>query len=59
MRMTKGKEGKPDSVDETFLNHVIWYSATNWQRPYPGESRIQSPDAFLRVAARHPAHDDD
>jgi YVTN family beta-propeller protein len=50
--MTKGKEGKADSVDENFLNHVIWYSATNWKRPYPGESRIQSPAAFVKAAAQ-------
>ncbi|MDB6086747.1 MAG: beta-propeller repeat protein, partial [Gammaproteobacteria bacterium] len=41
--MTKGKEGKADSVDENFLNHVIWYSATDWKRPYPGDTKILWP----------------
>ena len=56
--MTKGKQGKADSVDENFLNHVIWYSATNWKRPYPGEKRIQWPAALVRAAA-HKSQDSD
>ena len=58
-RMTRGKEGKADSVDENFLNHVIWYSATNWKRPYPGEARIEWPAAFVRAAALHKGQDHD
>jgi hypothetical protein len=59
--MTKGREGKADAVDENFLNHVIWYSATNWKRPYPGEPAIQWPGAFVKAALAKPArdHDDD
>ncbi len=59
--MTKGKEGHADAVDETFLNHVIWYSATDWKRPYPGERAIQWPGAFVKAALAKPArdHDDD
>ncbi len=57
-QMTKGKEAKPDAVDEDFLNHVTWYSATNWKRPYPGESKILPPDGFVKAAA-HTAHDSD
>jgi hypothetical protein len=57
-QMTKGKEGKPDSVDENFLNHAIWYSATNWKRPYPGEARIEFPASFVKAAA-HKTHDTD
>lgn len=53
-QMTRGKQGKADSVDENFLNHVIWYSATDWQRPYPGEAKIQWP-ARLVTAASHKA----
>ncbi|MGI4975617.1 MAG: bifunctional YncE family protein/alkaline phosphatase family protein, partial [Janthinobacterium lividum] len=56
--MTKGKQGQADSVDETFLNHVIWYSATHWKRPYPGEARIEWPAAFVKAAA-HKAPDTD
>ncbi|HWJ34224.1 MAG TPA: hypothetical protein VNR70_03115 [Steroidobacteraceae bacterium] len=50
-KMTKGKEGKADSVDENFLNHVIWYSATDWKRPYPGDAKILGPAVFVRAAA--------
>jgi YVTN family beta-propeller protein len=57
--MTKGKEGKPDSVDEDFLNHAIWYSATHWTRPYPGESEIKSPDGFVAAAATKSPDNDD
>jgi YVTN family beta-propeller protein len=49
-QVTKGKEGKADSVDENFLNHVIWYSATNWKRPYPGEAKIMAPGPFVKAA---------
>src|SRR5258708_22582261 len=49
--MMKGKTNKADSVDENFLNHVIWYSATDWKRPYPGESRIEAPAPFVKLAA--------
>ena len=58
--MTRGKFGKPDAVDEDFLNHVIWYSATNWKRPYPGEPKIQWPAALMQAAARKtPGTDND
>ena len=58
-RMLKGKLGKADDVDETFLNHAIWYSATGWTRPYPGEKAIMGPAKFEQAAARHPVQDDD
>ncbi len=45
--MTKGKLGHADMIDEAFLNHVVWYSATNWKRAYPGEAKIQWPAAFV------------
>ncbi len=58
--MTRGKQGKADSVDENFLNHVIWYSATDWKRPYPGERRIQWPATLVRAALHgKPARDSD
>ncbi|WP_428378102.1 bifunctional YncE family protein/alkaline phosphatase family protein [Lichenicoccus sp.] len=58
-RMTKGKQGKADSVDENFLNHVIWYSATDWKRAYPGEAQIQWPAKLVAAALRHPVVDND
>jgi hypothetical protein len=41
--MFRGKINKSDSVDETFLNHVIWYSAMDFTRPYPGETKVLMP----------------
>ena len=57
--MMKGKTNKADSVDENFLNHVIWYSATDWKRPYPGESRVERPASFVKAAAKKPQDIDD
>jgi YVTN family beta-propeller protein len=58
-KVMKGKTNKADSVDENFLNHVIWYSATDWKRPYPGESKVEAPAPFLKVAAlKRPDSDD-
>jgi YVTN family beta-propeller protein len=50
-KVMRGKTNKADSVDENFLNHVIWYSATDWKRPYPGESKIEAPAPFVKLAA--------
>jgi len=55
----KGKYDKADSVDPNFLNHVIWYSATNWTRPYPGENKVLMPGPFVRVAKNYSGDDDD
>ena len=56
---TRGKTTKADSVDEDFLNHAIWYSATSWTRPYPGETAIQWPARLLKAALRTPVRDSD
>jgi YVTN family beta-propeller protein len=58
-KVMKGKTNKADSVDESFLNHVIWYSATDWKRPYPGESEIKAPAPFVKVAALKKPDSDD
>jgi hypothetical protein len=58
-KVMKGKTNKADSVDENFLNHVIWYSATDWKRPYPGESKVEAPAPFLKVAALKKPDSDD
>ena len=57
--MTRGKIAKADSVDENFLNHAIWYSATNWTRPYPGEAKVEGPARFVKAALRAPVRDSD
>lgn len=53
----KNKYGKADAVDPNFLNHVIWYSATGWSRPYPQELKVEMPGSFLKAAKKF--HDDD
>lgn len=52
-----GKYDKADSVDPNFLNHVTWYSATGWTRPYPGEDKVLMPKSFVKAAKKY--HDDD
>ncbi len=55
----KGKYDKADAVDPNFLNHVTWYSATGWTRPYPGESKVLMPGPFLKAAKKYRDDDDD
>jgi len=58
-KVMQGRTNKADSVDESFLNHVIWYSATGWKRPYPGERQIKAPAPFLKAALRKAPDADD
>ena len=58
-KVMQSKTNKADSVDENFLNHVIWYSATDWKRPYPGERKIESPVPFVKLAALKTPDPDD
>ena len=55
----KGKYDKADAVDPNFLNHVTWYSATGWTRPYPGEDKVLMPGPFVKAAKRYRSDDDD
>jgi YVTN family beta-propeller protein len=55
----KGKYDKADAVDPNFLNHVIWYSATNWTRPYPGENKVLMPGPLVKAAKHYNSDDDD
>jgi YVTN family beta-propeller protein len=54
----KGKYDKADAVDPNFLNHVTWYSATSWQRPYPGEDKVLMPGPFVKAAKKYRDDDD-
>jgi YVTN family beta-propeller protein len=42
----RDKTTQVDSVDEVMLNHIIWYTSTNFTKPYPGETELRWPDAF-------------
>jgi YVTN family beta-propeller protein len=55
----KGKYDKADAVDPNFLNHVTWYSATDWKRPYPGESKVLMPRPFVKAAKKYHDSDDE
>jgi hypothetical protein len=48
----KGKYDKADAVDPNFLNHVTWYSATDWKRPYPRENKVEIPGPFVKAAKK-------
>ncbi|WP_263351655.1 bifunctional YncE family protein/alkaline phosphatase family protein [Acidicapsa acidisoli] len=51
-----GKYSKPDSEDPDTVNHMIWYEATNYTRPFPGEKKVRPASDFNNAA---PAKDDD
>ncbi len=55
-RMFAGKTDKADSVDPDTLNHYDWYEATNYTRPYPGETKLR-PASDFEYKVSHPDTD--
>jgi YVTN family beta-propeller protein len=53
-----GKLTKPDSEDPDTVNHLNWYMATGFTRPYPGETTVRPASDFNRPAPAK-ADDDD
>ncbi len=51
-----GKLTKPDAEDPDTVNHLNWYEATGFKRPYPGEKTVRPPSEFNNPA---PAGDGD
>ena len=51
-----GKQHIPDSEDPDTVNHLDWYESTNFQVPYPGETRVRPASDFRKKA---PAADSD
>ncbi|MGA2882231.1 MAG: hypothetical protein ABSG13_25035 [Bryobacteraceae bacterium] len=45
-----GKLTKPDAEDPETVNHLNWYMATGFKRPYPGEKKVRPPSDFNRPA---------
>ncbi len=45
-----GKLTKPDAEDPDAVNHLNWYMATGFTRPYPGESKVRPPSEFNKPA---------
>jgi YVTN family beta-propeller protein len=58
-QMFAGNRQKPDSVDIDTLSHLNWYEATNFKRPYPGETKVQWPAAFAARLGLNIADNDD
>ena len=53
-----GKQTKPDSEDPDTVNHLNWYMATDFRRPYPGEKKIRPASDFNKPAPRTADLDD-
>ncbi len=48
-----GKLTTPDAEDPDTVNHLTWYEATGFTRPFPGESRVRPASDFNhRVAPK-------
>ena len=58
VKMFAGKKTKPDSVDHDALNHLDWYEATGFKKPYPGESAVRLPSQFKALFANFQESDD-
>jgi DNA-binding beta-propeller fold protein YncE len=58
-KIFNGKQHIPDSEDPVVVNHWVWYEATGYSRPYPGEAKVLWPAAFReRISAAKPEIDD-
>jgi YVTN family beta-propeller protein len=53
-----GKYQKPDSEDPDTVNHMLWYEATGYKVPFPGEKFVR-PASDFHNAAPTKADDDD
>jgi YVTN family beta-propeller protein len=54
-----GKYQKPDSENSDVVNHLDWYEATGFTRPYPGETKVLPASAFKKAANIKTDDDDD
>jgi len=45
-----GKQHSPDSEDIDTVNHLTWYEATGFTRPFPGEKTVRPASDFNRPA---------
>jgi hypothetical protein len=58
LRIFAGKATRPDAEDPDTVNHLAWYEATNFKRPYPGETKVRPPSDFKDRLATPEAEDD-
>jgi len=54
-----GKYHIPDSEDPDTVNHMIWYEATGYTKPFPGEKKVRPASDFNRAAPKVSADLDD
>ncbi len=54
-----GKYHIPDSEDPNTVNHMLWYEATGFKLPYPGESKVRPASDFKNQAPATTEEDDD
>ena len=54
-----GNQHKPDVEDSDTVNHLNWYEATGFTRPYPGEKTVRPASEFNRAAPVQGDGDDD
>jgi hypothetical protein len=54
-----GKQHRPDAEDPNIVNHLNWYEATGFTRPYPGENKVLPASAFKKSGRTKDADDDD
>jgi hypothetical protein len=54
-----GKYHIPDSEDSSTVNHLDWYEATGFTRPYPGEMTVRPASDFKHQAHAAKADDDE
>ena len=45
-----GKYHMTDSENPNTVNHLNWYEATGFTRPYPGETKVLPASAFKKAA---------
>jgi len=45
-----GKYQKPDSEDPDLVSHMIWYEATGYKVPFPGEKKVRPASEFKSKA---------
>lgn len=39
-----GRHASPDEVNANMLNHSVWYATEGFDKPYPGEKKVHTPD---------------
>ncbi|MBV8116046.1 MAG: hypothetical protein JO300_14985, partial [Silvibacterium sp.] len=54
-----GKHTTPDAEDPDTVNHLNWYEATGFTRPYPGEAKVRPASDFKNRKAPATADLDD